>query len=303
MTNIGTENHLFKLTEPTRLYIRVLLTKQCNSKCIFCFRESGVGNDDVIFGLEFLRELAIAADRNAITKIHFTGGEPLLVKEIADYVRQVTACSSTSVGLTTNGILLNNQATNLYAAGLRRINISLPTLRSKRYRAICGQDMLQAVLTNIDIALDSGFWPVKINIPVYKENVDEMREFMEYFLRKDGVILRFFSILPNGGVPESSCLSIEETTTRLNYAIEQLTGLERAEATYRVFYRPPFVSDSTICKTCIKKSSCQDQAKAIRISLDGKIRLCVNNSLYSKQIEHLSDIDHAVSQLMAQYYC
>lgn len=294
--------HLFRFTEPSKLYIRVLLTELCNSKCVFCFKECSKGNDDKLFGMEFFRELVRVAEKHAIPKIHFTGGEPLLINEVADYIGQVTKRSTVDVGLTTNGTLLHNHAGRLYAAGLRRINVSLPSLRSARYQAICGQDMLKTVLLNIDIAIDTGFWPVKINIPVYGENADEMLEFMEYFLPKDGVILRFFSILPNDGIPARSCLTFEETTTYLDEAIDQIEGNVREEATKRVYYRPPFLSCSSICATCTKRNYCQDQAKAIRISRDGNVRLCLANPAYATQVERLRDIDRVVSNLLDLYY-
>lgn len=303
ITKSGIAKHLFKFTEPSRLYIRVLLTRQCNNSCVFCFREGGLGNDGKLFGVEFFQEMARVAEKHAIPKIHFTGGEPLLDNEVSDYVRQVTARQTVEVGLTTNGILLHTQASRLYDAGLRRINVSLPSLRSERYHAICGQDMLQTVLSNIDIALDTGFWPVKINIPVYRENVDEMQEFLEYFLPKDGVILRFFSILSNDGLPDSSSLTVEETTTYLDDAIDGLSENLQEEASKRVYFRPPFQPYSSICAACTKRNSCQDQAKAIRISRDGNISLCLENPDYSTQVEHLRDIDQVVSHLMSLYYC
>lgn len=300
--NSGIVKHVFKLTEPSRLYIRVLLTRQCNNNCVYCFREAGKGNGNKIFGSEFFQELVRVAQKHAITKIHFTGGEPLLVNEVADYVRQVTARSSVEVGLTTNGTLLHTQASRLYAAGLRRINVSLPSLRSARYKAICGQDMLKTVLSNIDIALETGFWPVKINIPVYREDVDEMQEFMEYFLPKDGVILRFFSILPNDGLSDTSTLTFEETTGYLDDAIEHLSDNLRKEASKRVYFRPPFLSCSKICAACKERNYCKDQAKAMRISQDGNISLCLANPEYSRQVAHLREIEPVVSHLISQYY-
>jgi cyclic pyranopterin phosphate synthase len=297
------QKSLFRLTEPSRLYLRILLTRQCNSSCAFCFREGGKGSDGKLFSADFFQVIVRVAEKYAIPKIHFTGGEPLLDKQVSEYIRQVAAHQSVEVGLTTNGIILHAEASKLYAAGLRRINVSIPSLRPVRYRAICGQDMLQTVLSNIDLALKEGFSPIKINIPVYRDNVDEMQDFMEYFLKKNGVILRFFSILSNNGIPDSAYLTVEEATGYLEEAICRLAGKLREEAMKRVFYRPPFESRSSICSTCTKRDYCRDQAKAIRISSDGNISLCLSNPEYSTYVERLSDIDHAVSQLLLQYYC
>jgi len=301
-TTSNTTVRKFRLAEVSDLYIRIILTNQCNNSCAYCFKETGQGRDIGLFGMAFFQELVKIAEKRQITKIHFTGGEPLLENRIADYIGKVAESSVIELGLTTNGIILHAHAERLRNAGLRRINISLPSLRASRYRAVCGNDTLERVLTNIDLALDIGFSPVKINVPLYTENLDEIHEFMEYFLRKERVILRFFSILPNDGVPETSHLSTEQTTAYLGEAINRLPLDLQEEATSRVYFRPPFKPSLSICRTCTKKNNCQDQAKALRISRDGNIRLCLDNPKYVTRVRRIADLDRGISNLLKLYY-
>lgn len=292
----------FRLAERAPLYIRVIVTEQCNNACAYCFGENCQGKDIGLFGMDFFEELSRIAKTKQIPKIHFTGGEPLVEGRIADYVKQVAGNSGIDVGLTTNGTLLRAHARKLRAAGLKRINISLPSLRANRYRVICGNDMLEVVLSNIDLALDAGFNPVKINVPIYDGNIDEMFDFMRYFLGRERVLLRFFSILPNDGMPKTQRLSSEQMMANLGESIARLPLELKEEATRRVYFRGPFEPALSICAMCPRRHACQDQAKALRISRDGSIRLCLENPRYTVRIGGIADLYEGVSRLLRLYY-
>jgi molybdenum cofactor biosynthesis enzyme MoaA len=291
--------HPFQLTQPLPVYLRIILTRRCNNRCVYCFGEAGEPEGGELFGPHFFRELGRVADRQHIRKIHFSGGEPLMDPSIADHILEVTRNSHSRVGVTTNGTLLHLHAKRLLQAGLSGINISLPTLRPERYRSICGRDALDTVLSNIDLALEMGFRPVKINIPVYKNNSDELMSFMEYFLPKHGIDLRFFSLLPNSGVKDSGVLDHDHIACHLDNAVECLEGSLHKEALARVYLRPSGRPAFKVCRNCDFWQFCVDQAKAIRLWRNGDVRLCLHNPFHAEHIEHPEDIDTVISRMMA----
>ena len=287
----------FRLTVASDVYIRIILTHRCNNSCSYCFREADKPEDGNLFEPLFFQELARVADRHAISKIHFTGGEPLMDPSVVSYILDITRKSCVSVGLTTNGRLLHLYADRLFNSGLLGINISLPTLQPERYRKICGSNGLKTVLLNIDLALKIGFSPIKINVPLFSGNFDEITDFMEYFLPKEGIDLRFFSILPNDGVKEWDTLDPNQVICHLDNSIERLESWLRKEALTRVYFRPPGRPSFKVCRDCGYKEFCLDQAKAIRIWKNGDVRLCLHNPDYTQRIEHPSEISAVVSEM------
>ncbi|HDY86792.1 MAG TPA: radical SAM protein, partial [bacterium] len=269
--------NLFNFTETPELCFRVVLTNSCNNDCIYCFKEAEVGSNTGNFTSAFFDELIRVAEKCGINKIHFTGGEPLLDKNIVKYIKQIKNTSNLDIGLTTNGTLLNLYGRDLHEAGLRRINVSVPTLNSLKYQFICKNRDIKQVLENIDELISLGYCPIKINVPIFKQNINEVNDFLIYFLKKKNIVLRFFSLLPNPGVEEKNCLSDDEVTKTLNQKIALLPQKLRQEAIQRVFYRCASHTYRKMCKECSWKSKCQDQAKAIRITKDGKFSLCLYN--------------------------
>ena len=261
-----------------------------------------MGNDKGVFTPAFFDELINVAKNCRISKIHFTGGEPLLEKKLPDFIKRIKRKSCLDIGVTTNGILLGSYSKKLYEAGLDRINISIPTLDPKKYKLICGQEALKQVLQNIDDLAVFSYNPIKINIPVFKGNVDEIGDFLTYFLGKKDILIRFFSVLPNQGLKFQDCLCDREITEILEENIRSLTKDLKNEAIRRVFYRPLKKPSLKICTTCSKQVICRDQAKAIRITKDGKFSLCLLNPKYSFEMTKLSEMQKGVKKLLAYYY-
>ena len=291
----------FNFTEKPELYFRIVLTNRCNSNCLYCFREADVGGSQGKLTYSFLDRLIIVGEKYKIPKIHFTGGEPLLEGGLASFIGRIRSKSNIDVGLTTNGTLLKIYSSKLYDAGLRRINVSIPTLDPLKYRLICQQNGLEQVLQNVDDLISLKFSPIKINVPLFKRNVDEIAEFLAYFLPKDNVILRFFSLLPNPGLKAQDCLMNEETIRKLELETSALPDPLKQESTRRVFYRAPMQPPLKICKNCAENTKCEDQAKAIRITTDGKLSLCLLNPKHSFQVETLDEIGKGVERLLN--YC
>jgi len=134
-----------------------------------------------------------------IDKIRLTGGEPLMRRDLPRLAAMVSAIPGIrDVGLTTNGILLADQAQALYDAGLRRINISLDTLHPDRFRQIARRDGLDKVLAGIFAAKKAGFQPIKINAVSIRKFTEQEVVPLAHFAREHGLEMRFIEYMPIG---------------------------------------------------------------------------------------------------------
>ena len=145
--------------------LRISVTDRCNLRCTYCMPEEVVFLDRAeLLTFEEIAHFVRVAAPLGIDKVRLTGGEPLMRRDLPRLVRMLVAIPGIrDVGLTTNGLLLADQAQALYDAGLRRINISLDTLDPERFRQLTRRDGLDQVLAGIDAAKQAGFEPIKVN--------------------------------------------------------------------------------------------------------------------------------------------
>lgn len=182
-------------------YLRLSVTDHCNLRCLYCLPERGFlgsPSGELLTDEEILR-LAKTAVRLGIDKIRITGGEPLVRPKIVELISRLAAAPGLEdLSLSTNGILLSRMAQDLRAAGLKRVNISLDTLRSERFETITRLGELKSVLDGIEKALEIGFSPVKINVVVMKGiNEDEIGDFVRV-THLLPVHVRFIELMPIG---------------------------------------------------------------------------------------------------------
>ena len=173
--------------------LRIALTPRCNLKCIYCHHEGEVGPKEEIPD-EMVVNVARAAAELGVRSLKFTGGEPLLRKDLADLISQMP--QDLDISLTTNGIFLADQAEPLAKAGLDRVNISLDSLNPENYCAITGGKIgdLERVMAGIDSAKRAGLEPIKLNVVVLKKNEHEIPGLID-FSRRKGVILQLIELL------------------------------------------------------------------------------------------------------------
>lgn len=174
-------------------YLRISVTDRCNLRCTYCMPEDGVQlheHDDML-SYEEIEEFARLAVLNGITKIRLTGGEPLVRKGIVDLVQKLSNIEGVEdLSMTTNGILLDQFASDLKEAGLNRINISMDTINPDRYCEITRNGDLKKVMDGIVAARNSGLTPIKINAVLLGEPDEELVRLKE-FCRKENLDLRF----------------------------------------------------------------------------------------------------------------
>ena len=141
--------------------LRISVTDRCNLRCTYCMPEEVVFLDrSELLTFEEIAHFVRVAVSLGITKVRLTGGEPLMRRELPRLVSLLAAVPGLEdLGLTTNGILLPQQAQALFDAGLRRINVSLDTLDADRFRQIARRDGLERVLAGIGAVRRAGFAP------------------------------------------------------------------------------------------------------------------------------------------------
>jgi len=150
-------------------HIRFSVTGKCNYNCIYCDREGFIPKTTELSVGEITQLCRILAQVLKVTKIKFTGGEPLLREEIVEIIRNVSNLQLyKDISMTTNGVYLIEKAQDLYDAGLNRINVSLGTLKPDVYRKIYGSDSLKTVLKGLMIAKEVGLTPIKLNYVVLR---------------------------------------------------------------------------------------------------------------------------------------
>jgi len=197
------ERHLRMIDQHNRdiNYLRVSVTDRCNLRCKYCMPKEGlshIGHNDILRYEEILRVVR-GGVRMGISKVRITGGEPLVRLGIVDFVARLKSIPGLmDISLTTNGILLEQFAADLFAAGMKRINVSVDSLSNEKYAGITRGGNLNKVLAGIREADRIGFAPIKINTVAIKGfNDDEILSFAEHTIDKPYQI-RFIELMPLG---------------------------------------------------------------------------------------------------------
>jgi len=190
-----------RLERPLR-NLRLSVTDRCNLRCQYCMPEEEyvwLPRDDVLTFEEMARVVDVFADLG-VDKVRLTGGEPLLRRDLDGLVRLLAGNRRIrDLAMTTNGVLLAEQAAGLRAAGLHRVTVSLDTLREDRFRALTRRDSLARVLEGIE-AVNGASWPgLKLDTVVMRGvNDDELADLIEYGGRVSAEV-RFIEYMDVGG--------------------------------------------------------------------------------------------------------
>ncbi len=180
--------------------LRISVTDRCNLRCTYCMPEDVTFLDrhEILSFEEITRFVEIVAPLG-IAKVRLTGGEPLMRRDLPRLVTMLCRVGGIKdVGLTTNGILLADQAKPLFDAGLSRINISLDTLDPDRFRQITRRDGLDKVIAGIMAAKQAGFDPVKVNAISMRGITESEVVPLARFARDHGLEMRFIEYMPIG---------------------------------------------------------------------------------------------------------
>ncbi len=180
-------------------YLRVSVTERCNFRCQYCMPEkpfSWVPREKLLTYEELFKFVKVSIDEG-IKKVRITGGEPLLREGLENFVEMISKYKQDiDLALTTNGYLLPQAAQKLANAGLKRINISLDSLKDNVAEKIAQKDVLKTVLKGIQVADDVGL-KIKVNcVPMRGINDNELIDILEFCKVKDYPV-RFIEYMEN----------------------------------------------------------------------------------------------------------
>lgn len=263
-------------------YLRVSITERCNLRCTYCRPKEGIslkGHDDILRYEEIIRIVSQAVNMGMI-KVRLTGGEPLVRRGFVEFARDLKKIPGLQdISLTTNGILLERYAEDIFKAGITRINVSLDSLDKDKYFQITRGGHLDDVFRGIAAAEKAGFAPIKINTVVMNGfNDDEVLEFAQLALNKPFQI-RFIELMPISGVnvnqpedflPANQLFKRISKHVKLELLVGKKNKSDGPAKIYKVkggkgeigFINP--VSDH-FCSTCNR----------LRLMADGKLRACL----------------------------
>ena len=261
-------------------YLRLSVTDRCNLRCRYCMPEEGVDriSHEEVMHFEEIVTLIRAAVNVGFHRIRLTGGEPLVRRDFTTLVRMIRDIEGiTDLTMTTNGVLLEEKALELYAAGIQRVNISLDTLVREKFLQITRRDEFDAVMRGIDAALTAGMYPVKINVVLIRDfNDDEIFDFIE-LTRDRPLSVRFIEYMPTNGAQawkSDMIVPMDEllTTIETRHKLEKLD--KRSGAGPSVDYTIPGFSGTLGFITPVSSHFC-DRCNRIRVTSDGRIRSCL----------------------------
>jgi len=180
-------------------YLRVSVTERCNFRCQYCMPEkpfSWVPREELLSYEELFEFVKVSID-NGIKKVRITGGEPLLREGLDSFIKMISSYKEDiDLALTTNGYLLSASAQKLKDAGLKRINVSLDSLKPEVAQKVAQKDVLKQVLKGIETAHNVGL-KIKINcVPIKEINDTELIDILE-FCKEKGFPIRFIELMEN----------------------------------------------------------------------------------------------------------
>src|SRR5882672_4572316 len=179
--------------------LRISVTDRCNIRCYYCMPEQNVqfGPREEVLSFEEIERVVRVAVNLGVRKLRLTGGEPLVRKNLPVLIRSLCAIPGVEdIALTTNGLLLAQQAEALYEAGLRRLNVHLDTLDRGRFEQITRRDALDKVLNGIQVARKTGFGPIKINAVALKGITEQDVVPLVRYGRENDIEVRFIEFMP-----------------------------------------------------------------------------------------------------------
>ena len=259
-------------------YLRISITDRCNLRCTYCM-PAGIAakldHADVLRYEEIVR-LARIITGMGISRIRITGGEPLVRRGVIHLCEEIASIEGvSSLSVTTNGVLLPDFAQGLYGAGIKRINISLDTLKRAKYESITGKDCFGQVWAGIRAAQSVGFSPVKLNAVIIRGVNDDEIEDLGRLTLEYPYHVRFIEFMPFGPADESGkFVPAAEIIEKLG----RVAPLLKADAVhgngpalhYRFTDAPGKIGiispvSGHFCPTCNR----------LRITADGKLRTCL----------------------------
>lgn len=266
-------------------YLRISVTDKCNLRCVYCMPLEGLDwlKRGELLTYEEIAEIVRVMAPLGLRRVRFTGGEPLVRRDLPELVALVAAVPGIEdLSLSTNAVLLAEHAEALKAAGLHRVNVSLDSLRPERVDAIARRPGSYAkIMEGLGTAEELGFAPLKINVVLMGgKNDDEIGDFAA-LTRERPWHVRFIEVMPTGSnldLSRENYVSCAEALRRIRALgdLEPVAGpTGNGPATY---YRFPGAPGSIGVITPMSHTFC-DRCNRMRLTADGQLRPCLFGDL------------------------
>ncbi|XP_060856171.1 molybdenum cofactor biosynthesis protein 1 isoform X1 [Metopolophium dirhodum] len=268
-------------------YLRVSLTERCNLRCEYCMPLKGAKLSEqskLLSNNEIVRLVSLFA-KQGVDKIRITGGEPTVKKDIIQIVESLRDIRKLkTIAMTTNGLTLTKHLVDLQRAGLNALNISLDTLQQNTYGNITRRDgrLLKRVLAGIDLALQLGFSPVKVNCVLMKGiNFDELCDFVE-MTRDRKINYRFIEFMPfsMNDWDEKRMVPYKEAIREIMKSYPNFEPFDNEPNSTSKMYRVPGFAGSIGFISSMTDDYC-DSCNRLRLMADGNLKACLfqNNEI------------------------
>jgi len=259
--------------------LRVSLTDRCNFDCVYCHNE-GLGDtrgplaaSDAEMGTDAVVRMLEVAAEFGVDSVKFTGGEPMLRRDLAEIVRRTPESMTTS--LTTNGTFLPGRASALRDAGLSRVNISQDTADPDAFRELTQSGAYASVIDGVDAAIEAGLAPVKLNMVVFERTAGYVPEMVDRVADTDGLRLQLIEYMPEiSGHPEWA-IDIDRVHGWLEEQADRVTSREMhdrrryhvdGDAEEGLVEVVDPVGNRDFCANCHR----------VRVTHDGHLKGCLN---------------------------
>jgi len=260
-------------------YLRISVTDRCNLRCLYCMPREGISlvPHANLLTYEEIDVVVRAAAEMGINKVRLSGGEPLIRLGLVNLIKMLSQIEGIEdISLTTNGTLLASQAAELKEAGLRRVNISLDSLKRQRFEDITGYDGLLEVLEGIEQAHRVGLEPVKVNVVVMRGiNDDELVDFA-LLSKEEGWHVRFIELMPlnHKSVKQLDFVSFDEMQQSLASLGQLEVCLPPIGEGPSKYYRLPGAKGTVGFITPISEHFCF-KCNRLRLTAQGKLLPCL----------------------------
>lgn len=284
--------------------LRVSVTDRCQNRCLYCTPPEGVEiftHNDILRYEEILRLVRVLRDRRGLSKVHLTGGEPLLRRGLAGLVRMLTEAGVEDIALTTNGLAMAESAGELKRAGLRRVNISLDSLSAETYEKITRNtvDGPDKIVAGIEAAMAAGL-SVKLNAIMLRSLNDAESAGLVRFALRRSLTLRFIELMPFGPAAEMheqwfvpACETLERIGSDAVLNCKKLSPVDRQPGSSSRLFAVQTADGLTGHLGVISSNThpfCYD-CNRLRLSACGELIGCLARSDERLNIRHLLQTD------------
>jgi len=262
-------------------YLRVSITDKCNLRCVYCMPLEGLEwlQREQILDYEEIERIVRVMAPMGLERVRITGGEPLVRRDVPELVKLLAAVPGIrDLSLSTNAVLLAEQAEALRSAGVHRLNVSLDSLRADRVDAIARRPgSYPKIMEGLDAAERVGFAPIKINVVLIRgQNDDEIRDFAE-ITRERPWHVRFIEMMPTGANLDLSANQFVSCAEAIR-TVKEIDELEPVAGPFgngpARYYQFPDAPGTIGVITPMSHNYC-DRCNRMRLTADGQLRPCL----------------------------